>query len=449
MRRIDRICSIIFNFYESHTVGIYVRENDVLKCLSYSTLSESFLKEEPIPLEGTYPGIAFMHQKPLVISNFKEEDFWRLGYYKKKEEIKAFMAYPVQDIGVVCIDTKKRYQFTERETRCFSDFVPLIADVIKTEKIGEEVEEKVSELEWRKLISSIFGDVLRLGKSISELLKEVNRLCGADISFVGIERSDGLEVKEIVGNGLRERPTKLLGSKDSVSFMVVRTGRKLVLPYGSGYLENQPLLYDDEPHDFKQFFGFPLIFDDVAFGVVGFASRDKPMDVRSVGILEDLASMISLYYSCLLSKDCFSKVKDFDPVTGAYQFHAFLRKLDDLIGQSTKFGLIKITLRNLDVLNRKKGLEFTDGFLEKVFRLILNYLGQRSVISRKGSKFYAILLDRDRNYLVNLSKILKAALLKLNLEIGNWERKEEGVSVRFAVFPDDGTDLPYLLSKLD
>lgn len=445
MSKLNRICSLIFNVYESYTVGIYVREEKFLRCISYSTLSDSFLKDALIEIEGTLPGLAISQQRPIVISNLEAENLERLGYYSKREEVKSFMAYPLQDIGVVCIDTKKRYRFTERETRYFSDFVPLIIEAIKTERVGEELEEKISELEWRKLIASRLREVLSLKGSLTGLLEEANRICGADLSFVAIERSDGLEIRELAP---RINLEKFIGSKDSVAFKVIEKESEFLLPHDSEYLKENPLLHESEPYRFKQFFGFPLIFDDMAFGVLGFASRENQMQERSIGVLRDLASMLSLYYSCLLSKDCFTKIKDFDPITGAYQFHSLLRIGEDLVRQGKRFGLVKLTLKNLEALNRQRGIEFTDGFLERICRLISTYFGKRAFLSRKGAKFFVIALEKDKRLLSNMSRLLENAVLKVVSEVMR-EGKEDCLSIRYVTYPDDGVDFINLLSKLE
>ena len=77
---IDRLSQLIFNIYEAFTVALYIREKDMLNCISSVTFARSFDQRRSIPIESTLPGWVIKHNAPLIIPNFdKDEDV--LGYY--------------------------------------------------------------------------------------------------------------------------------------------------------------------------------------------------------------------------------------------------------------------------------------------------------------------------------------------------------------------------------
>ena len=113
---LDNISQLIFNIYEAFTVALFVRNDDTLRCLSSVTFAQSFDKNRTIPIESTLPGWVIKHNEPLIIPNFdKDED--TLGYYGTQEGIKSFMGFPMEGKGVIVIDSKKKWAFTDKEKK--------------------------------------------------------------------------------------------------------------------------------------------------------------------------------------------------------------------------------------------------------------------------------------------------------------------------------------------
>jgi hypothetical protein len=113
---IDSLSQLIFNVYEAFTVALFMKENEMLRCLSSMTFAVSFDKNRLISVENTLPGWVLKHNEPLIIPNF-DKDEETLGYYGGRENIKSFMAYPVETDGVIVVDSKKKYVFTDKEKK--------------------------------------------------------------------------------------------------------------------------------------------------------------------------------------------------------------------------------------------------------------------------------------------------------------------------------------------
>jgi GAF domain-containing protein len=130
---IDRLSQLIFNIYEAFTVAVYIRERDMLNCLSSVTFARSFDQNKPIPIESTLAGWVIKHNAPLIIPNFdRDED--ALGYYGSPEGIKSFMGYPLETEGVIIVDSKKKYVFTDKEKKILGSFASLIHEEIEKRK---------------------------------------------------------------------------------------------------------------------------------------------------------------------------------------------------------------------------------------------------------------------------------------------------------------------------
>jgi len=454
MKGLDTITQLIFNVYEAHTVAIFRRNGDFLRCLSFYTLSKTFTDQKLLPVEDTLAGWVIKHKEPLIIPNFDKE-LETLGYYGKEEDIKSFMGYPVGEDGVIVIDSKKRYSFTDREKKNLRGFVPLIVEKMSEEDRGSEFEESIHELETRRLIFSIFRDLLHGKRTIREVLKEALSISGGDTCFVGMEKGRKLEIKDAVGVSATECEGKTCALGESVASSVVEGGGELLLPFDTGYLREKPLIYEGEKFRARQFFGFPLVVEDIVFGVAGFATcSEKPLEEASIGTLRDMAVLLSMYYSQLWTKEYVEILRDVDPVSGALQFHYFLRVGQELIRKRTKFGIIMVHLLNLRAFNREKGMDFTDEMLRRAYHIIRESCGERSFIGRKGGgKFYVIIPRKDPWSVENTAKIIDHTIFKGIYE--NYEgktkfqKKEEGVYSKVAFFPEDGVELCTLLEKIE
>jgi GGDEF domain-containing protein len=450
MSSLDGFASLIFNVYEAFTVALYVKENKSLKCLSSVTFANSFDKHKNIPVEGTLPGWVIKHGAPLIIPNFdKDED--ALGYYSAPEGIKSFMGYPIEGKGVIVVDSKKKWVFTDKEKKILGAFATAVDQEMEKEKRFNDLEERVEELLRERRIIDLFNEMNLSKVSLAEMFEECMDLSGADCCFTGIEKGGKVFVHDLFGISPDGYAKKECSSEGSISSTVVERGRELLLPHNSGLLREKPLFFPGEAIKAKQFFGFPLIKDDMAIGVLGFISRsDKPLREQSIGILRNLSTLLSLYYSSLWLKDNLERLKDFEPVTDSIQFPIFLAILDNLIKKKDRFSLLSVKLTNVLAFNRQIGLQATNGLLKKIFQIIRYCVGAQAFITRRGGGHFYVLLRGDER--VEVKSIVRI----LNYTVGKGIAEEElsditgSLETGVASFPEEGmTDLWDLLEKAE
>lgn len=449
MSMVDGFSQLIFNIYEAFTVALFTKDNEMLKCLSSVSFANSFDRNRSIPVEGTLPGWVMKHREPLIIPNF-DKDEGTLGYYGDTEGIKSFMGYPMEANGVIIVDSKKKWGFTDKEKKILGNFASVIHQEIDREKRFQDIEEKVEELYMERRIVSLFNGLNLSKVSIDEILKEVLSLSGADFCFIGIEKSEKLFIYDMCGIGKEGYMMKECPAGNSIASMVMEGGRELLLPYNSGYLREKPLFFPGEPVKAKQFFGFPLITEDVILGIIGFVSAsDAQLKEQSIGFLRNVSALLSLYYTSLWMKGNIERLRDFEPVTGSIQFPTFLGIVDKVIKKGDRFSLLSIKLSHLHAYNKKMGFEFTNGLLRKVFKIIRHCVGSQAFITRKGGgHFYVLLKD---NGMVDIKNVLK--ILHYTINKGMSEEKltekmdvvESGVSS----FPEESRDLWELFERAE
>jgi diguanylate cyclase (GGDEF)-like protein len=447
MSAIDSLSHLIFNIYEAFTVAFFVRESDHLKCLSSVSFATSFDRNKPLSIDSSLPGWVVKHNEPLIIPNF-DKDVEALGYYGADEGIKSFMGYPMEGKGVIIVDSKKKWVFTDKEKKILGSFVALIGDEIERDKKAQDVEEIIEELTMEKKIMGLFHELNLSHLSIKEIFRELLNLSGADLCFTGIEKNRKLFLKDILGVVDDSYLMKECPSGSSIASTVMEAERELLLPYNSGLLREKALFFPGESIKVRQFFGFPLLSDDVTIGVIGFASlSDRHLHEKSIGPLRNVSTLLSLYYSSLWMRENLEKLKDFEPVTGSIQFTTFLGLMERLIKKEEKFSLLSVKLAHLNAYNRNMGFEFTNGLLQKVYQVIRYCVGSSSFISRKGGgHFYVLLRGRETLDARNILKILNYTISKNISEEITADLKtmtEMGISH----FPEDSKNLWELLDR--
>ena len=441
MAIIDGLSQLIFNFYEAFTVAFYVKENDRLNCVSSMTFAKSFDKHKSIPIEGTLPGWVMKHNEALIIPNF-DRDADALGYYGADEGIKSFMGYPMENNGVIIVDSKKKYVFTDKEKKHLSSIVSMIHEELEREKKSVERDEALEELYAEKRILGLFNELSLSKISLLEILREMLHLSGGDFCFIGMEKRGRLTIQDVAGSGEYEEIKKECHPGESIASMVMEGGREMFLPHSSGYLREKPLFFPGEPLKARQFFGFPLIADDVPFGVIGFVALYEPhLRESAIGTLRNLTSLLALYYTSLWMKENAERLKDFDPITGAIQFPVFLALIEKMAKRQDRFSLISVKLTSVSAYNRKMGIEQANNIIRKVFQVVKYYAGSQSFITRKGGGHFYIALKGSETFETrNTVKLLQLAISKSLSEEGLSSGTGNVVESTMTSFPGDTGD---------
>lgn len=446
---IDRLSQLIFNIYEAFTVALYLRERDSLNCVSSVTFAKSFDEKKSIPVEGTLPGWVIKHNAPLIIPNF-DKDEEALGYYGAREGIKSFMGYPMDTKGVIIVDSKKKYVFTDKEKKILGSFVALIQEEIEQERRALSAEETMEELYAERRILGLLSALNTAKISTTDVLEEILGLSGGTFCFIGMEKKGHLVIHDVAGIENGDAIRKECHSGESIASVVLEGGRELLLPHGSAYLREKPLFFPNEPVRARQFFGFPLITEDTTFGVIGFVSlNEAELKESAIGALRNLSSLLSLYFTSRWMREHLDRIRDFDPVTGAVQFPVFLDAVETMARKKQRFSVLSVKLGNMVLYNRKMGAEGTNDLLRKVCQVIRYCAGGNAFVARKsGGRFFVLLKGGETFETRNMMKLLYHAVGK--------SLAEQGLSAGAGVvelgtvsFPDDSPDLWELFDRIE
>ena len=448
MSLMDSFSELIFNVYEAFTVALLLKDEERFRCLSSVTFARSFDRERSIPIDGTLPGWVLKHNEPLIIANF-DKDESALGYYGSEEGIKSFMAYPIESLGVIVVDSKKRYVFTDREKKLLGHFVLMIGKELEKEKRSQELEEKNEELSVERRIIRFF---LKSGPSevpLEEVLEECLLLCQGDFCFIGVERNGKLAIVDCAGaeaNSLRLKECPMTGT---IASMVLERRKEFLLPHGSGYLKEKPLLFSDDGMKARQFFGFPLLFEEEPFGLAGFVSlSDVRLKDGTIGLLRDVSLLLSLYFIRTWTKATLERGKYIDPVTGALLLAPFFKRVETWVWERKAFSVVSVKMSGFHVYNRLLGVEAADRVLRKIVQSAEQCLGKTALVTRAGgSHFYAVTRGPQVPEAANMARVLNYTILSAVTD-SRIETKG-ALQIGVAEFPEDGESLWALLDRAD
>ncbi len=437
---LDGFVQLIFNVYEAYTVALYVQEGRQLSCFSAYSFAKSFDKAKPLELEGTLPGWTVKHKEPLIIGNF-DKDEQTLGYYAKTEDIKSFMAYPLDTPGVIIVDSKKKWVFTDKEKKILAHFVAVLGKEVERERRLREMEEEYEDASFARRMIRYLSESHATVPPIETIMNETLSLCGADLVVAGVERKGRIGIVGAAGAGAEHVAGAECPTQGTIAATVLEGGRELILPYDSAFLREKPLLFSNDGIRAKQYFSFPLTANDAVYGFLGFASLSaKRLREDSIGVLRDTSTLLSLYLTRINVQQEMEHRTDRDPVSGAPRFGSFLSELTKRAKQRKNFSLMSIKLLDLGSYNRTLGVQTTDDILKKIYQGIQHSVGPKALATRSGGGHFYVAIDgSDMIEGQNIVNVIRVTMLpSLSIMGGKTKR---AIELGTAYFPKDSEDV--------
>jgi len=130
---LDTILGIICSVFDAYSSVLFLKSSGSRYALaSYFSLGDNISQDTRIKPGTGLVGWIIRNNRPLLINKF-DRNAGCLGYYDAKGEskIKAFMGCPLsRGLGVLCLDSKKTYSFSERDQKILHQFAQLIESII-------------------------------------------------------------------------------------------------------------------------------------------------------------------------------------------------------------------------------------------------------------------------------------------------------------------------------
>ncbi len=187
---LHRILGLICSVFDGYTAVLFLQREGKDDCVLASSFS---LGNAVHPGTEIRPGTGLVgwiikNHKPLLINNF-DRDEGCLGYYPREKEskIKAFMGCPLPgESGVLCVDSKKTYSFSDNDQKILYQFAQLIEDVRRGFLHADHSLKVGTYYQYLGIIQELRQKVPRWRSFLEQLLQILNQSTGFAFCFMAV-----------------------------------------------------------------------------------------------------------------------------------------------------------------------------------------------------------------------------------------------------------------------
>ncbi len=124
----NQLLGIVCSVFDAYSATLYLPSEtgeEYELVASFSLGSEDDFRNKLLPGIGL-AGWILRNDQPLVVANFDQHNS-HLGYYKEEVDvnIKAFMGCPIPAGGVLCVDSKRQYSFSDKDSKILQMFAEI------------------------------------------------------------------------------------------------------------------------------------------------------------------------------------------------------------------------------------------------------------------------------------------------------------------------------------
>jgi signal transduction protein with GAF and PtsI domain len=153
---LKELIQLIGNVTEAFTTALFlfdpVQNKLNLRCVQ--SLSQHINHQTSLSIGDSLIGWVAKNQRPVNIAQF-DRDTRNLKFYLRDEKIKSFLAVPLGEVGVLCIDSKRNYVFTDKDQKILQNFALLALQILRDQAIIEKEKQQSHILEFFNHINSL------------------------------------------------------------------------------------------------------------------------------------------------------------------------------------------------------------------------------------------------------------------------------------------------------
>jgi signal transduction protein with GAF and PtsI domain len=271
--------NLLADLTEAFTAALFLRERggEDLKAVAWHTLSRSFRAEAAIkPSEGLVGYV--MKSGRIVDVDRYQQGATATRLYDEDEGIKAFLAMPVGEVGVLVVDTKNRQVFGEREKKVVRDFAKFFNHLVMHQETSsrEAMYGRILDLMYDiENATMSFGDPRDY---YAETLDAGRRYTGLSMGFLCLLHPGRKQftVEAVEGPSLSTLRGRSFPVSQGLVGWVLREMRPLTHSRLNPLKGKSYLISPDEPmRGYNAFVGVPLLAWRSLTGVWAFAGRTE------------------------------------------------------------------------------------------------------------------------------------------------------------------------------
>ncbi|MCH8157235.1 MAG: GAF domain-containing protein [Nitrospinae bacterium] len=442
------------NVTDAFTAALYRADHDkeTLILRHHISLSQEFDTKAEIRFGDGPIGNVARSKQPFLDEHFDQNPV-DLHIYKKKEDLKSFLAIPViyKDLeGVLVIDTKGSYHFPAKLQKIVAGFAEQMAWHLNREKKGALGEEPCESL-FRDLVSycrfiAESPDRVTVAERLSHVPSSILETNAYAIVWFD---SDGFgKVEKYRGfhqNAVRvpvRHSQGLAGScaKSQCPILLRNTTGRATVIFGVG----------EERGPFQSLMAAPIVLNSHLYGVaVCGAKTPGSFSDAELNRLTLMASSAASALFCAETRERWNYDKNLDQITGIPN-HRFLAEHhkaleEDVLKEGKPTCFLTLQMNNLPEIYKTSGIDHGDRLQRQVASMLSKNLPSPKYIFKFSDTVYImILMNRKRSEVLPLRDRLAQVFKNTPLFV-------DGTPIRLsaelgmACFPEDGKTLSELI----
>lgn len=269
---LKELIQLISNVTESFTTALFLFDpaENKLNLRAYHSLSLHIDPDTQLQVGDSLIGWVAKNQSPVNIAQF-DRDTRNLKLYLRDEKIKSFLAVPVGEAGVLCIDSKRSYVFTDKDQKILHDFALLVLHVLQAQDISKQENRQRSILEFYNQINTLSKKKQDLNHYYQKALNLCRLFSRTDAAFLALVPKKKDRYRVVASDGHLKAPLKktFLSIDMGLTGWVIRKEKPLVRRFMKPRNHKSYIFFPDDPcMHFQSYIGLPLCFFGKLYGVM-------------------------------------------------------------------------------------------------------------------------------------------------------------------------------------
>lgn len=452
---IAELIQLVSNVTESYTTALFIADNyrRILKLWKYYSLGDNVNPDTIIPFGVGPIGLVAENRSDFDLTKFSERDSSLLGIYNKSENIKSFFAVPIINAdgnleGVISIDSKKTFVFSNKDQKNLKLFAVQFANLIHSLRIEKFIDIETSDIEFLHNFSKNIASAEDIDSILQITFKAIMELIECDSYFISLQSYNNTGEFSIVASQSHKNLQGLVFSDQyGLAGCVIKDKKPFLLGNRKEDFGSFVFSPSESLGRVRSFLGIPLLLKDEVLGLICLIDSDEDsFNQRDLQVISIMADHISLALSNIkFQKEIYYLSTSIDGLTGLQNFNGLQSQLDKIIQAVSRkrrpLSLLVIDIDNFKEINRTFGHEFGNEILMQIAQLLQELQKNNNVVSaRIGSDKFALALPNileNRAYSVAeelCNRINNPAFFVSGQEL------HVTVSIGISSFPENSTD---------
>jgi len=358
--------------------------------------------------------ICLKEKRPLISSDITERKL-DVGYYKK-EKISSLVAVPVMDgafpLGVVCADSARFHAFSSADSDTLSTFSNQLVKILQRERVYPQIYRsyttlKVLNEESAKLLSS-----LHVSDIAQTLLDGALRIAPSRSVFFIVK---GNEAEILHHRGFDTLDKHSFSLKHTVLDMVAKNKEPLNLSDVRHYrLSIMPF----KVNNIGSVFVLPLLYERDLLGILAILSEEtNAFNPYQIELLKVLGNQASISIANAKFHEEIERLAITDGLTGLFNHRHFQERVKQEFHRRGRFpepiSLLLIDIDHFKEINDTYGHPVGDSVLKDVSGIIKKTIRNIDVPARYGGEEFAvILIGTDARGALKMAERLRKTVMK-------------------------------------